>query len=64
MKTFKRICIADFTLEAKNGDKLELKRGKEYTTSAEREDGKVVVFSNFWAPVPVDIFAGEQIFTD
>ena len=59
MKTYSRICLKDYTVEAQNGDKLELKRGKEYTTSEENND-KVVVFSNFWVPVPVNIFGGEK----
>jgi len=60
MKVFSRICLKDYTVEAQNGDKLELKRGREYTTSEENND-KVVVFSNFWVPVPVNIFGGEEI---
>ena len=62
MQTFNRICIKDHIIEAQNGDRLELKRGKEYTTSPEK-DGKVIVFSRFWVPVPTDIFAGEIEFT-
>ncbi len=58
MKTWKRICVKDYVLEAQNGDRLELKRGKEYTTSHEK-DGEVCVFTNFWEWVPVDLFAGE-----
>lgn len=59
MKTFSRICIKDYKIVAENGDTLELKRGTEYTTSEERADGTCVVFSRYWAPVPVEIFAGE-----
>lgn len=59
MKVFRRICIKDYTLEAQNGDKLELFRGKEYTTSDEKDD-KVVVFTNFWVGVPAGLFAGEE----
>jgi hypothetical protein len=62
MKTFYRICIKDYILEAENGDKLELKRGREYLTSVEEND-MVVVFTNFWVKVPVNIFAGEVEFT-
>lgn len=62
MKTFKRICIKDYTIEDDIGQKLELKRGKEYTTSSEINK-KVVVFSTFWVRVPVKLFAGEQVFT-
>lgn len=63
METYKRICIEDFVLEAKNGDRLELKRGKEYITSPERDNGEVTVFSRYWAPVPSRIFAGAVRYT-
>ena len=62
METYKRICIKDFTLEDSEGSVLDLKRGQEYLTSRE-EKGKVIVFTNYWVRVPVDIFAGEKIFT-
>ena len=63
MKTFKRICIQDYSLEAENGDRLELKGGKEYITTAEK-DGMVTVFTRFWVPVAVSLFTGERPFTD
>jgi len=62
MQTFKRICIREFQLAAKNGDCLKLKRGKEYITSPE-VNGEVTVFSRFWVKIPVDIFAGSVEFT-
>ena len=62
MKTFKRICIKDWNVTADNGDFFKVERGKEYITS-DVDEGKVVVFSNFWVPVPVDVFAGEIKFT-
>lgn len=62
MKTYKRICIEDYSLVAENGDAMHLKRGKEYTTSEEK-DGVVVVFTNYWAPAPIRVFAGEKVFT-
>jgi hypothetical protein len=62
MKTFNRICIKDSVVEAANGDRQELKRGREYLTS-EQKDGEVTVFSTFWAKFPVDVFAGEVPFT-
>ena len=61
MITYNRICIKDYVLEAENG-RLELHRGKEYTTSRE-QDGQVTVFTNFWVKVPVELFAGEVLFT-
>jgi len=55
MKTYERVCIKDFD--------PYLKRGKIYLTSAE-EDGEVTVFTSLWIHgVPVDIFAGEVVFT-
>ena len=56
MKVYDRICLKDWRIEAQNGDKQELKRGKQYTTGASREDGTVTVFSSFWVRAPVDIF--------
>lgn len=66
MRTFKRICIEDYVLEAENGDRLELKRGEEYITSPEHfdEPDMVTVFASYWARVPMTIFAGARIFTD
>jgi hypothetical protein len=55
MKTYIRICNKDFAQRDSEGTLFELKRGKEYVTS-EEEDGKVIVFSNFWVEVPVDLF--------
>ena len=63
MRTFKRRCIEDYTLEARNGDRLELKRGKEYLTSAEHDDGTVTVFTKFWVRVDPALFAGAKVFT-
>ena len=56
MKTYERVCIKDF--------EQYLKRGKVYLTSDEKDE-KVVVFTSKWIQnVPVDIFAGEVIFTE
>jgi len=62
MITYKRICIKDFEITAKNGDHFKCNRGNEYTTSQDR-GGFVTVMSNFWVDVPIDHFAGEIIFT-
>lgn len=56
MKTTQRLCVEDWFVEATNGDRLDLKRGKEYTTSAAVMDGEVTVFSQFWVKAPVRIF--------
>jgi len=63
MRTFSRICIKDYMLEAANGDRLELRRGREYLTSDIDADREVTVFTSFWVPVPVELFAGEKVFT-
>lgn len=62
--TFKRICIKSekFT----DGDKVqELKRGSEYITSREKDDGTVIVITApYWIyGVPANLFAGEVRFT-
>ena len=69
MKTFRRICIKDYEIIDSTGATFSLRRGEEYRTSAinnapsivgpEAKEGHVVVFSNYWVSVPVDIFAGE-----
>jgi len=72
VKTFKRICIKDWEITAENGDYFKVERGKEYITSAvndapkigpKNEENCVIVFSSYWVPVPVDVFAGELQFT-
>jgi hypothetical protein len=62
VRTYKRICVKAWDIKAENGDFFKVERGKEYMTSDEK-DGHVVVFSNFWVPVPVECFDGEEIFT-
>ena len=56
MNVYERICLKDWYVEAQNGDRQDLKRGKTYTTSASNEDGEVQVFSSFWVYAPIDIF--------
>lgn len=55
MKRYKRICLKDWHIEAQNGDRQELKRGKCYTTLASKH-GKVMVFSTFWVSAPIEVF--------
>lgn len=62
METYKRICIEDHTVSDRAGNSCSVERGKEYITSAEK-DGSVTVFKEYWAPFPVNIFAGERQFT-
>lgn len=68
MKTFKRICIKDFTVTDRHGKSFTVNRGKEYRTSEvnnapaigpEPVKDHVIVFSNYWVPIPVEVFAGE-----
>lgn len=56
MKIYERICLKDWHIEAQNGDRQDLTRGKTYTTSASMDDGTVTVFSSFWVQAPIDIF--------
>ena len=63
MTTFQRICIQDHTIRDQEGTEFTLRRAKEYTTSAEREDGTVMVFSQYWVRVPIAFFAGALPFT-
>lgn len=64
MTTYKRICIEDWSIEARNGDRVELKRGEEYITSDQHEDdGTVTVFTNFWVRTPLSIWAGKRKFS-
>jgi len=62
METFNRICIKDYQRIDNIGQVFNLKSGKEYLTSKD-EDGKVMVFSNYWVKVPVELFVGEIKFT-
>jgi hypothetical protein len=56
MKTYMRICIKDFSIEDKTGQKFSVKRGEEYLTSGVDKNGEVTVFTGYWVNVPVDIF--------
>ena len=52
---YEAICLRDWTIEAANGDKLELKRGTAYKIGAVQKD-TVMVFSSFWVRAPVGVF--------
>jgi hypothetical protein len=58
MKTFIRKCVKAFRQED-----FELKLDEEYMTSDLLEDGNVVVFTNYWARMPLEFFQGEKPFT-
>jgi hypothetical protein len=51
MRTFTRKCIKDFKQEG-----FELKFNEEYLTSDIMEDNTVVVFTSYWARVPLEFF--------
>ena len=62
METYQRICLKDYTVTDKAGNSCSVERGKEYLTS--KPDGAIVtVFKEYWAPFPLDVFAGEERFT-
>ena len=72
MRTFKRICLRDFTVVDELGHTCTIKRGMEYITSEvnaapafgpEPLRDHVVVFTNYWIHVPVEIFGGAVRFT-
>lgn len=57
MQTKQRLCGKFWSISAENGDYFEVKRGKEYTTTAKiHNDNTVTVFSNYWVRVPVNVF--------
>jgi len=59
-ETYKRICIKYYTLTAENGDTFTVKRGTEYLTSAERQNGDVTVFCSYWVSIPINVFAKDM----
>jgi len=68
MKTYRRICLRDYSLTDDSGNTASVVRGEEYMTSEVNDapaigpdavPGHVIVFTNYWFPVPVDIFGGE-----
>lgn len=77
MKTYKRVCVEDYSISAKNGDTMRLERGKEYITGPRRTpterdreyvlgevESVVTVFASYWVPVPTSLFAGSKVFTE
>ena len=55
-KVITQLCIKSFEVTDENGAYWKAEQGKKYTTSLPKEDGNVVVFSNYWVSVPVDHF--------
>lgn len=64
MKTFQRICIKDMKFNDLLNQEFKIERGREYITSEADENGFVTVFSTYWVNIPVELFAGEKIFTN
>lgn len=62
MKTLKRICIKNHTVSDRSGNSMTVERGHEYITTPD-DNGECVVFGPYWAPFPVNAFAGEERFT-
>lgn len=72
MKTFKRICLRDYTV-TDGKESFTLERGKEYITSEVGEapsivfpypmEKNIVVFTKYWFHAPAEIFGGEIKFT-
>lgn len=71
MKTFKRICLKDYSV-SDGGKHLDLVRGEQYITSAVNDapkmgpsavKGHVIVFSDYWTAIPEDVFDEGIIFT-
>jgi len=62
MQTFERICTKNVDIKDDAGNCLELKKGKKYIVSAEK-DGEVTVFSKYWVDVPAKLFSKGKEFT-
>ena len=61
MKTKRRIAVKDFTVEAKDGSRFELKKGQNYLTSRVRKpDQTVMVFSTYWVRMPRVLFVNDR----
>lgn len=55
--TVERMALRDWHIEAANGDRQDVVKGKTYTTTENVwEDGTVTLFSRFWVRVPLDVF--------
>ncbi len=52
----KRTVKEHFEITAKNGDHFEINPGETYTTTLERADGAVIVFTRYWVSVPIRYF--------
>ena len=55
-KVIKQLCIKSFEITAENGDYWKARQGKNYTTSLPDDRDNVLVFSNYWVPVPKEHF--------
>lgn len=48
-----------YTVTDREGTSFTVERGREYLTSSEDADKRVMVFSTYWVRIPVWVFAGE-----
>jgi hypothetical protein len=64
MKTLIRYCIKNHTITDQQGNSFTVKSDREYTTSDVDENNTVVVFSDYWVRVPIEIFGHSRIFTN
>lgn len=52
-----QLCIKSYELRAQNGDCFIAEQGRKYTTTIPADDkDTVIVFSNYWVPVPKEHF--------
>jgi len=63
MEVFEAICITDWFVEDREGNRQECRRGQTYTISAPK-NGTVMLFSTFWVRAPEEIFAGPISLTE
>lgn len=53
----KQLCIKSYEITSQGGDYFKAQQGKEYATTLPSDDKEtVMVFSNYWVPVPKEHF--------
>lgn len=56
IRIYEAICLRDWSVEAANGDRQELKHGTTYTIGNVRHEETVMVYSRFWVRAPAGVF--------
>jgi len=56
MRVIEQLCIKSFMVTDDEGGSWKAEQGKFYTTSEPDAGDVVIVFSNFWVPVPKSHF--------